>query len=80
MPLRQSDKLDKVLEFAARMDERHKALSEDVKAIAHSVETLGGRVSILETFKNRVLGYASGASVGVTAIYHIASSFFRGHQ
>ena len=75
--MRQGDKLDKVLEFAARMDERHKALSEDVKAIAQNVEKLGGRVSVLETFKNRVLGYASGASVGVTAVYHFVSGMLK---
>jgi hypothetical protein len=75
------DKLDKVLEFAARMDERHLALAksvEDVKTqVTHGFEAIGNRVSKLEAFKNRALGYASGASIAVTATYHFVSLLFK---
>jgi hypothetical protein len=42
----------------------------DMKSIKETVRKLDG-------FKNRVLGMASGASIGVTAVYHVVLSLLK---
>jgi len=74
---RKDDKIDKVLEFAARMDERHTALAKNVDELKEQVtkgfHDVGARVTKLESWKSKVIGYATAAATGlsVTANYLI---------
>jgi hypothetical protein len=56
---RKDDKVDRILELAIRLEEKQDALTSKVDTIAESVKDTRSRVSLIEVWKGRVVGYAA---------------------